>query len=134
MQMVIIGPKRAEICPVSKRNQDKVFFLRHKQLYRVDVENLKRTRIEKWGRFSHYEETEIYEENMTVPTIRYAPDKTYSKTSYFAMIRTKKNNAHKRKFAASKAVDLSKKLPAAIFTVLIVAFVVIKVIEAGDLF
>lgn len=88
MQVIIIGTKRAEICPIRRRNQDKQLFARKSQLYRIFPEDLIRCEIVKYGEHYGFDEVIAYEENQTVPFNPRCAN--YGKKEYFALIRVLK--------------------------------------------
>lgn len=127
MQIIILGTKRAEICNVRGRNQNKELFLNKKQLYRIFPQNLKRCKIIKWGRYKGHDEVEIYEENMTVPTIVHK-DTNYTKNAFFALIRNKTMKGQNRRIFSTKAFDFIKNLPQAIAIISAIGFTIYYVI------
>lgn len=127
MQIIILGTKRAEICNVRGRNQNKELFLNKKQLYRIFPQNLKRCKIIKWGRYKGHDEVEIYEENMTVPTIVHK-DTNYTKNAFFALIRNKTMKGQNRRIFSTKAFDFIKNLPQAIAIIAAIGFTIYYVV------
>lgn len=129
MQIIILGTKRAEICNIRGRNQNKELFLNKKQLYRIFPQNLKRCQIIKWGRDKGHDEIEIYQENMTIPTIVHG-DINYKKTAFFALIRNKMVKSHRGLFS-TKAIDYIKKMPEIIAIISVIAITIYSVITAN---
>lgn len=127
MQIIILGTKRAEICNIRGRNQNKELFLNKKQLYRIFPQNLKRCKIIKWGRYKGHDEVEIYEENMTVPTIVHK-DTNYTKNAFFALIRNKTMKGQNRRIFSTKAFDFIKNLPQAIAVISVIGITIYYVI------
>lgn len=128
MQVIIIGNKRAEICNVRSRNQNKELFLNKKQLYRIFPQNLKRCKIIKWGRDKGHEEVEIYRENMSIPTIING-DVNYTKNAFFALIRNKMIKSGGHGIFSTKALNLVKTMPeiiAVLSVIIITAYYVIS--------
>lgn len=129
MQVIIIGNKRAEICNVRGRNQNKELFLNKKQLYRIFPQNLKRCKIIKWGRDKGHEEVEIYKENMSIPTIING-DVNYTKNAFFALIRNKMVKSNHGIFS-TKSLNLIKTLPETIAIISVIILTAYYVISAN---
>lgn len=129
MQIIILGTKKAEICKVWGRNQNKELFLNKKQLYRIFPQNLKRCQIIKWGRDKGHDEIEIYQENMTIPTIVHG-NTNYTKNAFFALIRNKMVKSSHGIFS-TKAINYIRKLPEIIAIIFAVGLIIFTVIQAN---
>lgn len=131
MQIIILGTKKAEICNIRGRNQNKELFLNKKQLYRIFPQNLKRCKIIKWGRDKGHDEIEIYRENMSVPTIVHS-DINYTKKAFFALILNKviKTDGGRGIFSTT-AINYIQKMPEIIAVISVISITLYYIIKAN---